>query len=588
MLKLKRSIDLTWQSTPKWTLIHFGISVVQAILPLGLIYVIKLIVDRIAANLNAVNQDFNAVIGLLIVASLIMFAINLAAVLAELVSTTLAQKVTDHMQALLYRKATTIDLEIYEDPKHLDILERAKWEAPYRPTKMLYDLTAAGKSSISLLAIAGLILSLHWGIIGLLLVASGPMVVLRLRQSKVLYSWHRQRTELERKANYLGHLLLGEQPAKEIRLFNIGDLLIERFYRLRDQLFREQLAITFRQAMTRLVSQGFAGIAVFVTYGFLIHETLQGRLQLGDLVLYSQVFQRGQADLSSLVSSLGRLNENNLFLTDLFDFLAIEPKIKAGKTPVPRPLQTGITFQNVSFRYQNSSRHALKQINLTIAPREIIALVGENGCGKTTLVKLLCRLYDVTEGTVTIDGNNIKDFSIQDIQAQMSVIFQDYTRYQFTASDNIWLGHATLEKNADRITQAAQQSGADNVIAKLPQGYDTLLGKWFKGGEELSGGEWQKIALARAFLRDAQLVILDEPTSAMDARAEAEVFQKFRDLMRDRSALLITHRLSTVKMADRIYVMHKGEIVEQGSHDELLAKNGRYNALYSTQARTYQ
>jgi ATP-binding cassette, subfamily B, bacterial len=203
-------------------------------------------------------------------------------------------------------------------------------------------------------------------------------------------------------------------------------------------------------------------------------------------------------------------------------------------------------------------------------------------------VKLLCRLYDATDGAVTLDGNNIKDFSSQDIQSQLSVIFQDYTRYQFTAEDNIWLGNAGLGKNTDRIIQAAQQSGADAVIAKLPQGYDTLLGKWFKGGEELSGGEWQKIALARAFLRDAQLVILDEPTSAMDARAEAEVFQKFRDLMRDRSALLITHRLSTVKMADRIYVMHKGEIVEQGSHDELLAKNGRYNALYSTQARTYQ
>jgi ATP-binding cassette, subfamily B, bacterial len=588
MLKLKRSIDLTWQSTPKWTVIHFGVSAVQAILPLSLIYVIKLIVDRIAVNLNVVNKDFNAVLGLLIIASLIMFAINLAAVLAELVSTTLSQKVTDHMQAALYRKATTIDLEIYEDPKHLDILERAKWEAPYRPTKMLHDLTAAGKSSISLLAIVGLILSLHWGIICLLLVATAPMVFLRLRQSKVLYTWHRQHTELERKANYLGHLLLGEQPAKEIRLFNIGDLLIERFHHLRDQLFHEQLAITFRQAITRLVSQGFAGIAVFITYGFFIHETLQGRLQLGDLVLYTQVFQRGQADLSSLVGSLGRLNENNLFLTDVFDFLAIEPKLKSGPKTIPRPLQTGITFQNVSFRYQNASRHALKQINLTIAPREIIALVGENGCGKTTLVKLLCRLYDATDGAVTLDGHNIKDFSVQDIQSQLSVIFQDYTRYQFTAEDNIWLGNAALGKNTDRIIQAAHQSGADAVIAKLPQGYDTLLGKWFKGGEELSGGEWQKIALARAFLRDAQLVILDEPTSAMDARAEAEVFQKFRDLMRDRSALLITHRLSTVKMADRIYVMHQGEIVEQGSHDELLAKNGRYNALYSTQARTYQ
>ena len=592
MLNIKRAIALVWQSASGWTVIHVTLTTIQSILPLALLYIIKLIVDNIAISLKIGDktQIFNHILFLLFNAGVVMLLINFNAVISELASTTLSQRVTDHLQVILYKKAIEIDLESYESPQHQDILERAKWEAPYRPTQMLNNLTSVGQSGISLLAIAMLLISLHWGLLGVLLFASIPTMVIRIRQSKVLYKWRRHQTEIERKANYYGHLLLGNDPAKEIRLFNLGNLFIQRFYNIRQQLFQEKLAITKRQASTRLIGQSSTAIAILATYGLIIHQTLDGKFQLGDLVLYSQAFQRGQGAMGSLISGLAGVHENNLFLADLFEFLALKPTMIEPTHPklVPRPMRQGIVLQDVSFQYQNSPRQAIKQVNLTIAPGEIIAIVGENGSGKTTLVKLLCRLYDVTQGSITIDGIDLRHFSIADLHHQISVIFQDFTRYHLTVEDNIWLGNIDQPPTGEKITQAARLSGADAMIQSLPQGYDTLLGKWFKGGEELSGGQWQKIALARAFLRDVQLIVLDEPTSAMDALAEAEVFQKFRDLMRDRSALLITHRLSTVKMADRIYVMHQGEIVESGTHDQLMALRGTYAHLFETQAKNYQ
>jgi ATP-binding cassette subfamily B protein len=592
MTNIKRAITLVWQSSPNWMIANVIFNVIQSILPLTLLYIIKLIVDRIAVSIsiNDKQQIFGDITFLLINAGAIVLWINFNTVIAEICSTTLSQRVTDYMQVTIFRKAIAIDLESYESAEKQDILERAKWEAPHRPTRMLSNLTTAFQNIISLTVISGLLLSLNWVIFVILLVASIPTMFIRFWQSKFLYKWQRRQTEIERKANYFGHLILGYQPAKEIRLFGLGDVFIQRFYQLRQQLFKEKLAITVRQSLMRLITQGCTELLMIGTYLFIIHQTIYGKFQLGDLVLYSQAFQRGQNGLKDLIASLGGLHENNLFLSDIFDFLALpngmyetmQPK------PVPSKMQKGIVFENVSFQHQNSSRKAIKQVNLKIAPQEIVALVGENGSGKTTLVKLFCRLYDVTSGSITIDGVNIQNFAINDLQRQISVIFQDYTCYQLTAKENIWVGNIDLSPNSPKIMEASQYSGADTVIKNLPQEYETLLGKWFQGGEELSGGQWQKIALARAFLRDAQLVILDEPTSSMDAYAEAAVFQKFREIMGNRAVLLITHRLANVRTADRIYVLHEGEIVESGTHDQLMSLNGKYADLFTTQSKNYQ
>lgn len=593
MLKIKRAATLVWKSSPGWTVSHVAITTIQSILPLGLIYIIKLIADDIALSLNVADktQAFGRILFLIADAGLLILITNFNNIAAQISSAQLSQRVTNRMQVILYQKAISIDLESYESPQCQDILERAKWEAPHRPTQILNNLTAGVQSSISLVAITGLLLSIHWLPMVVLAVATIPIVFVRFRQSKLMYGWHRRQTEIERKANYLGHILLGEQPAKEMRLFNLGDLLIARFDRIKQQLLQEKLAILTQQAIAQTISQSFTAIAILGTYSFLIHQTIYGKFQIGDLVLYSQAFQRGQSALQNSIASLSGLHEHNLFLTDLFDFLALKPTIVTPTHPklVPQPIQQGIVFRDVSFQYCNSDRLAIDRVNLTIAPGEIIALVGENGSGKTTLAKLLCRLYDVTDGSITIDGICLPDFDLTDLHRQIGAIFQDYTHYQMTVADNIWLGNIELPFTPAHIAQAARQAGAERTIENLPQGYETLLGKWFKGGQELSGGQWQKIALARAFLRDkAQLLVLDEPTSAMDANAEEDIFKRFRDLIRDRSALLITHRLSTVKMADRIYVMERGKIVESGTHDRLMALGGTYAHLFETQAKNYQ
>jgi ATP-binding cassette, subfamily B, bacterial len=308
------------------------------------------------------------------------------------------------------------------------------------------------------------------------------------------------------------------------------------------------------------------------------------------LVLYQQALQRGESALQALLSGLSGLYEDNLFLNNLYEFLNLKPKLRDAEYPkaFPSPVEQGIILDQVNFQYGNTPRQALHDISLTIHPQETIALVGENGSGKTTLVKLLCRLYDPTSGRITVDGVDLQDIAIADLRQQVSVIFQDYAKYHFSAGENIRLGNAQHPTNSDKIEQAARRSGAHEVIADLPKGYETILGKFFDNGEELSVGQWQKVALARAFLREAQLIVLDEPTSAMDPKAEYEVFQKFRDLTRDQMAVIVTHRLSTVKMADRIYVLEKGHIIEQGSHTELLQLNGTYARLFEVQAQSYR
>lgn len=592
MLKIRRAVSLVWQSSPRWTITHIVITALQSLLPLVLLYIIKLIVDDIGFSLKTSDQGqfFNKIIFLLASSGIVIVLINFNSVFSEISSTTLSQRVTDYMQVILYKKAIEIDLESYENPQHQDILERAKWEAPHRPTQMLNNLTSVGQSSITLFALAGLLISLHWGLLIILLLASIPAAIVRFQQSKALYKWRRYQTEIERKANYLGHLLLSDRPAKEIRLFNLGHLFIQRFYNIRQQLFEEKLAINTKQAIARLIVQASSGLIILASYSYIIFQTIHGQFLLGDLVLYAQAFQRGQGALRELIGSAANLHENNLFLADLFEFLGLQSTMSTPAHPktFPDPIREGIVFKDVSFYYRNSYRHAIREVNLHIAPGEVVALVGENGSGKSTMVKLLCRLYDVTDGSITVDGINLKNFSITDLHRHISIIFQDFTHYQLTAEDNIWLGNIDLPVSTERIAKAAQQAGADTTIQNLPQGYKTLLGKWFQGGEELSGGQWQKIALARAFLKDAQIIVLDEPTSALDAHAEAEIFQKFRDLMRNRTTLLITHRLATIKMADRIYFIDQGQIVESGNHAQLMNLRGKYAHMFETQAKNYQ
>lgn len=591
-MRLDFALRLVWQSAPGWTIASLALLVVQGALPLVSLYLMKLVVDAVTTALEA--SDKGAAFGQVALLIGLMGGVALVSAVARsiagLVSEAQGQVVTDHMSDLLHAKSIEVDLEYYESAQYYDKLHRAQREAPYRPIRIVNGLVQVAQSGISLLAMAGLLFSFHWGIAAILFVAAIPGLFVRLRYAGQTYRWQRRSTPAERQAWYFHWLLTGDGHAKEIRQFDLGSLFMRRFRDLRQQLRREKIEIATRRSVAELVSQASATIAVFGSYAFIAYRTVQGAITLGDLVMYYQAFQRGQSFLREMLGGLAGLYEDNLFLSNLHEFFELKSKVvePSHPRPVPQPMQIGLAFDHVSFRYPTGTRKVLEDISLTIRPGEVVALVGENGSGKTTLIKLLCRLYDPASGIITLDGVDLRQLETTALRREISVIFQDYAQYHLTARENIWFGNVALPPDQERIVAAARHAGADEVIAGLPQGYETILGKWFENGEELSVGEWQKVALARAFMRDTQIIVLDEPTGALDAGAEYEVFKKFRQLAEGRTAILISHRFSTVRMADRIFVLEGGRIIESGTHDELVRLGGTYARLFETQAQYYR
>ena len=588
----RQALGFVWESAPRWTIANIGLLIVQGILPLLTLYLIKLLVDAVAEGMSNTNagMPLEHITYLMLCMGGVALLGAVCSNLSGYVSHAQSQIVTDHMHSILHAKSVEVDLEYYENSRYYDTLHRAQQEAPYRPTAILRSLLQVGQNSVSLLAMVGLLLWFHWIVIPVLVLAALPELFIRLRYSNKLYTWQRERTPVERKAWYLNWMLTRDIHAKEIRLFDLGPRFRQLFQEVRSMLRCERLELEKRRALATLGAQAVATLSVFGVYFFVAYRTLHGFLTIGDLVMYFQAIQRGAGYLQSLGVSLSGLYESNLFLTNLDEFLHVKNRIAVPGVPrsVPKPAQTGLVFDHVTFNYPNEERLAIDKLSFTIRPGEHIALVGENGAGKTTLVKLLSRLYDPTDGHITLDGIDLREFAVTDIRREVSVIFQDFAKYHMTVRENIGLGVDPHSQDFDRVVEAAQQAGANDAIARLPQGYDTMLGKWFENGQELSIGEWQKVALARAFLRDSQILILDEPTSAMDAKAEAELFERFHELTRGRMAILISHRLSTVKMADRIYVLEHGRIVECGTHDELVLRNGTYADLFETQAQYYK
>jgi ATP-binding cassette subfamily B protein len=589
---LSRALKFVWDSGPKWTLASSALVLVQGLLPLVTLYLIKLLVDSVTVSLAAPSpaNDLGEVVWFVVLLGVVAVISSVCSTLSSLVNNAQGQAVTDHMASILHTKSVEVDLEYYENPQYYNTLHRAQREASYRPTRILLTLFQLAKNGISLLAVGGLLVWFSWWIGIVLVVAGIPLMLVRLRYGKKFYLWQREKTPAEREAWYLNFMLTRDSHAKDIRLFNLGSYFMRRFRTLRDNIRRERLHLHVQRSLAEIAAQAFATVAAVGVYFYFAYQTFQGSLTIGDFVMYFQAVQRGAVFLQGVMTNLASLYESKLFLSNLYEFLDIEPKVLEATQPrvIPRPFKKGIVFEHVKFHYPGGTRKVLEDINLTIKPGEHIALVGENGAGKTTLVKLLCRLYDPSEGRIRIDDIDLRDLKIADLRQETSVVFQDFVKYHFTARDNVWLGNIALPSDTTQVITAAQQAGIHSILGRLPQGYDTTLGRWFEGGEELSIGEWQKIALARAFLRDAQLIILDEPTSAMDARAEYQLFERFHELTKGRTAILISHRLSSVRMVDRVYVLENGNILESGSHDELVERNGEYAKLFSLQAQYYR
>lgn len=589
---IRRALSFVWQSSPSLGSASIVVRVIQGLLPLGALYLTKLLIDAVTEGLKTPWDDASLTHILAIlagVASVAAVSAILSAV-AGLVLKIQSEVVTDHMYSVLQEKSVEVDLEYYENARYQDTLHLAQQEAPYRPTAILNALLQMGQNTISLLTMAALLWWMHWGVIPILVLTAIPYFIVKLKQSNQLYAWERERAPLDRKAWYAHMLLTQAGAAKEVRLFDLGNRLRQWFADARLILRRERIALERRWVLSGFVAQIIGIAGVFGVCSLLVVRTIDGLLTIGDLVICLQAVQRASGYLEGLGQSVSSLYESNLFLATLDEFLGLQSRLGTSACPkaFPRPIVEGLVFEHVSFQYPHEERVAIRDFTFSIKPGEHVAFVGANGAGKTTLVKLLCRLYDPSGGRITIDGTDLRDYPIADVRGAVSGVFQDFVKFQLSAKDNIALGVRASGVDPFAIVQAAKQAGIHEVIERLPNGYESLLGKLFDGGHELSIGEWQKVALARSILRDSQILILDEPTSAMDAKTEAELFERFHELAQGRTAIFISHRLSTVKMADRIFVVDQGQIVEQGTHDELMAQQGLYTSLFLTQAQHYQ
>lgn len=587
--RVVRALVLVWRSAPTAATINAVLIVVQSILPLAGLYVFKLIIDAVAAGAADGNVSFERVLLLIGLAGLIAVAGVAAGALAALTGEVQALQVTDTMRERLNEKSIEVDLAYYEDPRYYNTLHRAQQEAAFRPMRLVTNLTGVLRNSAVAVGLLILLASVHALLAAITVVAVLPALLLRVRHSRRLHQWQRDQSAAERQAGYLGWLLSNADHAKEIRIFELGSVLHDRYRALRLALRQGRIRLTRARTLADAATQTGAALVVFGSYAFIGYQTLIGVLTVGDLVMYFGAVQRGQSALQSLFTGLAALYEDNLFLSNVDEFLELEPAIRPPAEPRPIPVlrDRGLECENVSFRYPSSPGPVLENIDLEVHPGEMIALVGPNGSGKTTLVKLLCRLYDPDAGHIRLGGIDHREFDPRAYRKAIAVVFQDYARFHLTARDNIWFGDVRHPPMDERVRSAARLSGADAAIEKLPRRYDNVLGRLFADGQELSIGEWQKVALARAFMSDARVLIVDEPTSALDATAEAEVMQVLRQLMHNRAAIVISHRLASVRSADRIYCMERGRIVESGTHDQLMQRGGTYARMFSTQAAMY-
>ena len=592
LLRLARTVRLVWESAPSWTLAALAFLVAQAAIPLLSLYLLKLLVDTVTAGVTAADRSaaFERVV-LLVAAAAGVAALGAACrSAAALVNEVQGLVVTDRMLDILHAKSIDVDYGYYEDSRYFDSLHQAQQQAPWRPTRIVSGLMRVGQGALSLLAIGGLLFTFHWSVGVILLLVVIPGTLARIKYASLFFEWYRSRAERERMAGYLSGLLVEPAPAKEVRLFGLGSRFLARFNELREGLRRERVEMATRRSLSEFWTELAATLAVFGAYAFIASQALRGLVTVGALVMYIEAFRRAQGALQEMLAGFGVLFEDNLFLSSFDEFLGIGNRVTqpAQPTPVPRRLRSGIAFEDVDFVYPNSSRKALNGVSLTVGPGETVALVGANGSGKTTVIKLLCRLYDPTGGRITLDGIDLRSFDIAELRRTIAVLFQDFVRYDLSARENIALGDVAAPPDSAAIVAAATRAGVHDVIEGLSAGYDTLLGKRLGEGDQLSTGEWQKLALARTFVRDAPILVLDEPTSAIDPEAERDVVEGFRALVEHRAGIVISHRLSTVTWVNRIYVLDGGRVVESGPHQELLRRGGVYARLFEAQAQFYR
>jgi ATP-binding cassette subfamily B protein len=582
-------LRMVWETSRSLTILTLLLRAVSASIPLTTLWVSKLIIDLVVRAIRHQPFDRSAIWKLLVLELLLAVASDVLGRAISLVDSLLGDRFTNHVSLKLMAHATALDLVSFEDPVFYDKMERARRQT----TSRLGTLASLATMAQQLLTLASLLSAVIFFDPWLLLLLVGgtiPVFLGETRFAMLNYSMLYRYTPERRELDYLRFLGAGNESAKEVKIFGLGKYLAERSRTLFERFYAENRHLAIRRALHGALLNLAPTGAYYLAYVLILMRALAGQMTVGGLTLVTGAFARSRSIMESVVAGLVGISEQALFIKDLFDFLETTPQIssKPGAIPAPRPVQRGFEFQHVSFSYPGSSNPVLSDLSFTFDAGERIALVGENGAGKTTLVKLLARLYDPTAGRILLDGVDLRDYDVDDLRREVGVIFQDYMRYDVLAAENIGFGRVDALEDEERILRSAEKSLAAEVIAGLPKTYGQMLGRRFEGGMDLSMGQWQKIALARAYMRDAQILILDEPTASLDARAEFEVYQRFVDLTAGKMAVLISHRFSTVRMADRILVLEHGRIVERGSHQQLVALGGKYAELFDLQAAGYR
>ncbi|MEO0406674.1 MAG: ABC transporter ATP-binding protein [Cyanobacteria bacterium P01_A01_bin.135] len=585
-----RAIALVWSTNRRFTLLLAVLTLIAGLLPAAVAYVGKLIVDAVvqASQSGAASDQWLALryLGLeAILVALLSGCQQGIALCRNLLRVLLAQRVNE----MILEKALALSLMQFEDAEFYDKMTRARREASSRPLSMVSRIFGLIRDAVSLVTFSGLLLQFSAWAVLVLMLASVPAFVAETRFAEQAFRLFRWRAPETREQTYLEVLVAREDYAKEVKLYQLGDLFLDRYRNIFQRLYTEDRDLTVRRSLWGYGLGLVSSLAFYGAYTWIVLEAIARRISLGDLTMYLVVFRQGQSTFANILTSVGGMYEDSLYLSTLYSFLEEDTAQPGGYATRGTDPGDGIRFEDVSFTYPGSDAPALQNISLHLKPGSKLAIVGENGSGKTTLIKLLTRLYSPTQGRILLDGLDLAKWDLEVLQRRIGVIFQDFVRYQFTVGENIGVGDVTAITDRDRWEAAAEKGIARPFIETLPEAFDTRLGKWFRKGRELSGGQWQKIALSRAFMRSqADILVLDEPTSAMDAGAEAEVFDHVREATQDQTVILISHRFSTVRMADHIIVLDRGAIAEQGSHGKLVEQEGRYAHLFALQAAGYQ
>jgi ATP-binding cassette, subfamily B, bacterial len=588
---LPRVLRLVWEASPPLMMGMALFTLIGGFTPLATVIIARLLID---GALTAIRQGTLAPIWLPVILQLAVGLLNgFSNTISSLFQSLLQDRVSNHVQSMVLRKANTLDLSFFENPEFYDKLRHASEEAVNKPIAMISQTFGLGRTLITLLSMLGLILHLAWWLAIVALIVPIPSFIASSRYGLKNYRMMRWQSPEKRQQMYINRLMTIDDFNKEIKLFNLGDFFIRRYQFLAQKFYDENKHLQVARSLNNFLWSALSIAANSGIYLYIALQAVKRIISLGALSQYTMAVNQAGQNFQGVLDGISSMYENHLFVNTLFEFLEYQPKIVSPEHPVPIEIpQTSkgldIEFHNVSFTYPDKAEPTLKNVSFTLRSGETIALVGRNGAGKTTLVKLLTRLYDPDEGEILISGHNVKEYDLKELREHIGVIFQDYVKYNLKVSENIGVGRVGEVENFDLIDAAAHKSGANTVIEQLEDGYHSMLGRWFDKGAQLSGGEWQKVALARAFMRDARILILDEPTSALDAQAEYDVFTRFRYLTEGKTAIFISHRFSTVRLADRIFVIENGEVIENGSHQELMALDGRYAQLFNLQAEAYR